>query len=170
MQCGVLLIGPDACLLEAGAVAGSSASSAYSTAARVEAITSEHAKIAGALRRTSTDAVGAIDANVVETAARRGSAVVTSDRSDIEQLVGAARRRLQVIDIRQRAEGDESSPFVAAPRPHSSSTSCEPASASGERSGCGSAQEGRRRERPCQRLTSTSRPAHCRWPGFRLTG
>lgn len=43
--------------------------------------------------------VGPVDATVAETALRRGGAVVTSDRSDIELLASAARRRIQLIDI-----------------------------------------------------------------------
>ena len=49
--------------------------------------------------RTVPDTVGPVDATVAETAVRRGCAVVTSDRSDIEVLGSAARRRLQIIDI-----------------------------------------------------------------------
>jgi hypothetical protein len=56
-----------------------------------------HAR-AGSLRRTLPDIVGPIDATVAETARRRGGAV-TSDRSDIELLASAARRRIQLIDI-----------------------------------------------------------------------
>ena len=65
----------------------------------VEPLTAEQARRAGALRRTLPDSVGPVDAMVAETGLRRGGAVVTSDRDDIEQLASAARRRLPLIDI-----------------------------------------------------------------------
>jgi hypothetical protein len=65
----------------------------------VEALTAEHAKRSGALRPGTPDAVGAIDATVVEAALRRHAAVVTSDRADVERLAAGARRRLHVIDV-----------------------------------------------------------------------
>jgi predicted nucleic acid-binding protein len=65
----------------------------------IEALAAEPARRAGALRRTLADVIGPVDATVVETAVRRGAAVVTSDRNDVEQLAVAARRRVQIIDI-----------------------------------------------------------------------
>jgi hypothetical protein len=65
----------------------------------VEALTAEHAKRSGALRRGVADAVGAIDPTVVEAALRRHAAVLTSDRADVERLAMVARRRVDVIDV-----------------------------------------------------------------------
>ena len=65
----------------------------------VEALTAEHAKRSGALRRGIADTVSAIDATVVEVALRRRAAVVTSDRADVERLAAGARRRVDVIDV-----------------------------------------------------------------------
>ena len=57
------------------------------------------AKRSGQMRRGVSTAVGPIDATVAETAVRRVCAVVTSDRSDIEELLSAARQRRQIVDI-----------------------------------------------------------------------
>ena len=57
------------------------------------------AKRSGQMRRGVSHAVGPIDATVAESAVRRVCAVVTSDRSDIEELLSAARQRRQIIDI-----------------------------------------------------------------------
>ena len=43
--------------------------------------------------------MSAIDATVVETCLRRGTAVATSDRTDIEGLATAAKRRVSIIDV-----------------------------------------------------------------------
>ena len=45
------------------------------------------------------DAIDAIDASVVAGALRRGDAIVTSDRRDIETLANAVGRRLGVIAV-----------------------------------------------------------------------
>jgi predicted nucleic acid-binding protein len=65
----------------------------------IEPLAFDHAKRAGVLRRSLPADIGPVDATVAEAALRRGGAVVTSDRSDIERLAAAARRRLAVIDI-----------------------------------------------------------------------
>lgn len=65
----------------------------------VEALDGERAKRAGLLRRAVPKSVGPVDAMVAEAAIRRGAAVVTSDRGDIEALSRAGRRRIGIIDI-----------------------------------------------------------------------
>jgi predicted nucleic acid-binding protein len=65
----------------------------------IEALAADPAKRAGVLRRTLADAIGPVDATVVESALRRGAAILTSDRGDIEQIASAARRRVQIIDV-----------------------------------------------------------------------
>lgn len=65
----------------------------------IETLTGDPAKHAGVLLRHAGSAAGAVDATVVETAIRRGGAIVTSDRADIAQLSSSARRRVQIIDI-----------------------------------------------------------------------
>lgn len=99
MQRGVLPIVPAACVVEAWRGGRQPGLSRLLDGCEIEALATDHAKRAGALRRTLSDAIGPVDATVAESAVRRHAAIVTSDRSDIEQLAGAARRRLQVIDI-----------------------------------------------------------------------
>ena len=99
MQRGVLPVVPAGCVVEAWRGGRQPNLARLLDGCEVEALSGEHAKRAGALRRTVPDAVGPVDATVAETALRRGGAVVTSDRSDIEQLASAARRRIQLIDV-----------------------------------------------------------------------
>lgn len=99
MQRGVLPIVPAGCVVEAWRASGQTGLSRLLDGCEIEALAADPARRAGALRRTLTGTIGPIDATVVESALRRGAAVVTSDRSDIEQLAAAARRRLQVIDV-----------------------------------------------------------------------
>lgn len=99
MQRGVLPVVPAGCVVEAWRGARQPALARLLDGCEVEPLSAEHARRAGALRRTVPDTVGPVDATVAETAVRRGCAVVTSDRSDIEVLGSAARRRLQIIDI-----------------------------------------------------------------------
>lgn len=49
--------------------------------------------------RHATPGGTVVDAVVVETALRRGGAVLTSDRADIEALADAVNRKIAVIDI-----------------------------------------------------------------------
>ena len=65
----------------------------------VEPLTELSAKRAGVLRQKTERGVGPVDAMVVETAVRLRAAVVTSDRGDVEQLAGVARRKLSIIDV-----------------------------------------------------------------------
>lgn len=64
-----------------------------------ETLNDELTRRAGSLRRGVEVEAGAIDATVAETAIRHRAAVVTSDRSDIEQLARSARRRIAIVDI-----------------------------------------------------------------------
>lgn len=99
MQRGVRPIVPAGCVVEAWRGRRQTSLSRLLDGCEIEPLAAEPAERAGTLRRTSADAIGPIDATVVESAVRRGAAVVTSDRGDIEQLAGAARRRVQIIDV-----------------------------------------------------------------------
>ncbi len=99
MQRGVLPIVPAGCVVEAWRGSRQPGLSRLLDGCEIEALAAGPARRAGALRRTLADTIGPIVATVVESAVRRAAAVVTSDRADIEQLAGAARRRLQTIDI-----------------------------------------------------------------------
>lgn len=96
---GVLPIVPAGCVVEAWRGGRHPVLSRLLDGCEVESLTAEQAKRAGALCRGLADSVGPIDATVAETALRRGGAVVTSDRPDIEQLASVARRRLAMIDV-----------------------------------------------------------------------
>jgi hypothetical protein len=65
---------------------------------RVEALTEGRAREAGSLRAKSNGR-DVIDASVVAGALARGDVVFTSDRTDLEALASAIRRRLQVVAI-----------------------------------------------------------------------
>ena len=99
MQRGVLPIVPAGCVVEAWRGGRQPNLARLLDGCEIGSITGDHAKRAGALRRTAPDNVSAIDAMVVETAVRRGCAVATSDRCDIELLASAARRKIQIIDV-----------------------------------------------------------------------
>ena len=64
---------------------------------RIEPLDHANARRAGALLRAAV--AGAVDATVVEAAARHAATVVTSDRSDISRLASAAGLRLTIIDV-----------------------------------------------------------------------
>ncbi len=96
---GVLPIVPAGCVVEAWSPRPKASLARLLDGCDVEALKPEHARRAGALLRSSAGVVGAVDATVVESALRRGAAVVTTDRSDIETLAMAARRRIQIIDL-----------------------------------------------------------------------
>jgi predicted nucleic acid-binding protein len=99
IQRGVLPVVPAGCIVEAWRGRRQISLSRFLDGCEVEPLAAEPAKRAGVLRRTLADATGPIDATVVESAVRRGAAIVTSDRGDIEQLAAAARRRIQIVDI-----------------------------------------------------------------------
>ena len=100
IQRGVLPVVPAGCVVEAWRGGRQPSLARLLDGCEVEALSLEPAKRAGgALRRTLPATVGPVDATVAETALRRGGAVVTSDRSDIELLASAAHRRIQLIDI-----------------------------------------------------------------------
>ena len=99
IQRGVLPVVPAGCVVEAWRGGRQPNLARLLDGCEVEPLSSDQAKRAGALRRTLPHTVGPVDATVAETGVRRGGAIVTSDRSDIEQLATAARRRLPLIDI-----------------------------------------------------------------------
>jgi len=99
IQRGVLPIVPAGCVVEAWRGRRQTGLSRLLDGCEIEPLAADPAKRAGALRRTLADVIGPIDATVVESAVRRGAAVVTSDRGDIEHLAVAARRRVQIIDL-----------------------------------------------------------------------
>ena len=97
LQRGVLPVVPAACLVEAWRGAKQPGLIRLLDGCSVESLDADRAKRAGVLQRTGPGA--AADATVVEVAVRRGAAVITSDRGDIERLAAASRRRLQIIDV-----------------------------------------------------------------------
>ena len=99
LQRGVRPVVPAGCVVEVWRGTRQVSLARLLDGCEVEALTGEHAKRSGALRRGTPDAVGAIDATVVEAALRRHAAVVTSDRADVEHLAAGARRRVEVIDV-----------------------------------------------------------------------
>lgn len=99
MQRGVLPVVPAGCIVEAWRGGRQPNLARLLDGCEVEALSPDQAKRAGALRRTLPNTVGPVDATVAETSVRRGGAIVTSDRADMEQLSTAARRRLPLIDI-----------------------------------------------------------------------
>ena len=99
LQRGIRPAIPAACVVEAWRGGRQASLSRLLDGCEVEALDAARAKRAGALRRGISEQVGPVDATVVEAAIRRRSAVVTSDRSDVEQLATAARRRIHIIDI-----------------------------------------------------------------------
>jgi predicted nucleic acid-binding protein len=99
LQCGLGPIVPAGCVVEAWRASKQRSLARLLDGCEIEPLGADAALRAGAIRRNLPGDVGAIDATVVETAIRRRAAVVTSDRSDIDQLGTAARRRLQIIDI-----------------------------------------------------------------------
>jgi predicted nucleic acid-binding protein len=99
MQRGVLPVVPAGCVVEAWRGRRQPNLARLLDGCEVEPLSPQQAKSAGALRRTLPDTVGPIDATVAETGLRRGGAIVTSDRSDIEQLASGVHRRLPLIDI-----------------------------------------------------------------------
>lgn len=99
IQRGVMPIVPAGCLIEAWRGTRQTSLSRLLDGCAVESLDGEAARRAGSLRRALSADVGPIDASVVETALRLGCAVVTSDRSDIERLASAVRRRIDVIDV-----------------------------------------------------------------------
>jgi hypothetical protein len=65
---------------------------------RVEPLEEADARAAGAaLGRSNTSDV--VDACVVAGALRRGDAVATSDRADLEHLAASLGRRLAIVDV-----------------------------------------------------------------------
>lgn len=99
MQRGVLPIVPAGCVVEAWRGRRQTNLARLFDGCEIASMTGEDAKRAGALRRTVPDSGSAIDATVAETALRRGCAVATSDRSGIEAVASAVRRKIQIIDI-----------------------------------------------------------------------
>ena len=99
LQRGVLPIVPATCVVEAWRGTRPTSLGRLLDGCEIEGLTADHAKSAGALQRGLTNGVGPVDATVVETAVRRGGAVVTSDRADIERLANSAKRRVQIIGI-----------------------------------------------------------------------
>ncbi len=90
---------PAGCLVESWHGGRSANVSRLLEGCEVEVLEESPAKRAGVLRQKCQDAVGPIDAMVVETALRRKAAVITSDRSDIESLARAANRTLNIIEV-----------------------------------------------------------------------
>ncbi len=99
MQRGMVPVVPAGCVVEAWRGTRQTNLARLLDGCEIDTLTPEQAKQAGGLRRALPDTIGPIDATVAESALRLNCAVVTSDRSDIEQLAAAERRRVSIIDI-----------------------------------------------------------------------
>ena len=99
LQRGVRPIVPAGCIVEAWRGARQPNLARLLDGCEVEPLDELRGKRAGTLRATAAGPVSAVDATVVEACIRRGTAVATSDRSDIESLAVAAKRRVSIIDI-----------------------------------------------------------------------
>jgi predicted nucleic acid-binding protein len=99
LQRGVLPVVPAACVVEAWRGGRRTNLARLLDGCEIAVLDADHAKRAGALRRGLPSTVGPVDATVAEIALRRGGAVVTSGRADIERLSTSARRRIQIIDM-----------------------------------------------------------------------
>lgn len=99
LQRGVRPVVPAGCVVEAWRSDRQPNLARLFHGCQTEPLTEGSAQRAGAMRRGVAAGVGSIDATVAETAVRLRSAVVTSDRADIEQLARSARRRVSIIDI-----------------------------------------------------------------------
>lgn len=99
LQRGARPLVPAGCVVEAWRGGRQANLARLLSGCETETLTDDRAKRAGALRRGVATDAGPIDATVTEMAIRQRAAVVTADRTDIEQLAGPARRRIAVIDI-----------------------------------------------------------------------
>ena len=103
LQRGVRPIIPAGCIVEAWRGARQPNLARLLEGSEIEALDELRGKRSGTLRAGVTGSVSAVDATVVEAGIRRGAAIVTSDRSDIESLAVAAKRRVAIIDIYEEA-------------------------------------------------------------------
>ncbi len=99
LQRGVRPIVPAGCLVEVWKGARQANLARLLDGCEVEDLDQQRSKRSGTLRSAVASTVSAVDATVVEACVRRGAAVATSDRSDIESLGTAAKRRLSIIDV-----------------------------------------------------------------------
>lgn len=99
LQRGVRPIVPAGCIVEAWRGARQPNLARLLEGCEVEALDEPRGKRSGTLRSGAAGSVSAVDATVVEACIRRGTAVATSDRSDIESLAVAAKRRVSIIDV-----------------------------------------------------------------------
>jgi hypothetical protein len=99
LQRGIRPIVPAGCLVEAWHGARQPNLARLLEGCEVEILDEIRGKRSGTMRASVTGSVSAVDATVVETGIRRGAAIATSDRSDIESLAVSARRRVSIIDI-----------------------------------------------------------------------
>jgi hypothetical protein len=99
LQRGIRPIVPAGCIVEAWRGMRQPNLARLLEGCEIEALEEQRSKRAGTLRSGARSSVSAVDATVVETSLRRGTAVVTSDRTDIESLATAAKRRVAIIDI-----------------------------------------------------------------------
>ncbi len=98
LERGVVPVVPTPVLAQVWRGAGQHAVSALLQGCRTEPLDAPDARAAGAaLGRSRTSDV--VDACVVVTALRRGDAVATSDRADLERLAVGLGARLSIIDV-----------------------------------------------------------------------
>jgi predicted nucleic acid-binding protein len=99
LQRGIRPIIPVGCVVEAWGGARQANLTRLLHGCEIETLDEPRGKRSGALRAGVAGSVSAVDATVVEACTRRGAAVVTSDRSDIESLGSVAKRRVSIIDV-----------------------------------------------------------------------
>ena len=99
LQGDVRPIVPAGCVVEAWRGARQPNLARLLDGCEIETLDESRGKRSGTLRAGAAGSVSAVDATVVEACIRRGTAIATSDRSDIESLASAAKRRVSIIDI-----------------------------------------------------------------------
>jgi predicted nucleic acid-binding protein len=99
LQRGVRPIIPVGCVVEAWGGARQPNLARLLHGCEIETLDETRGKRSGALRAGVAGSISAVDATVVEACTRRGAAVVTSDRPDIESLGAVAKRRVSIIDV-----------------------------------------------------------------------
>lgn len=99
LQRGVRPIVPVGCIVEAWRGTRQPNLARLLDGCEIETLDGPRGKRSGTMRAGVDGSVSAVDATATEAGIRRGAAIVTSDRSDIESLAVAAKRRVAIIDI-----------------------------------------------------------------------
>ncbi len=99
LQRGLRPIVPAGCVVEAWRGTRQPNLARLLEGCEIETLDDLRGKRSGTLRAAVDGSVSAVDATAVEAGIRRGAAIVTSDRSDMESLSVGAKRRVAIIDI-----------------------------------------------------------------------